>query len=142
MPVGTYLVRFSSSKPGSFALAFTSAPMKVTHVIITTSPQGIFNLNKKYSYIIIGFTIKDQAGEKSFKNLNEIIEFYGAFLKIPFDSTLPKDPYTISIYILILLMFIFRFFFGDLSAQEAEEYLTGKKTGTYLIRFSRYLNNN
>lgn len=106
-PVGTYLIRFSSSKPGSFALAFTSAPGKVTHVIISTTSNG--------------FSIKEQNQDKLFSNLPAIVQYYKNVLLTPFDSTLPYEP----------------FFFGDLSGEQSTEYLTGKKPGTFLIRFSR-----
>jgi hypothetical protein len=33
-------MRFSSSKPGAFALAFTGQPSKVTHVMINTTTNG------------------------------------------------------------------------------------------------------
>jgi hypothetical protein len=103
---GTFLMRFSSSKPGSFALAFTNAPQKVTHVIIRTTPDG--------------FSIFEQSKEKIFANLSLLVENYSSMLTTAFDSTLPEEPW----------------FYGDLSGEEAEKLLTGKKTGTFLIRFS------
>lgn len=77
-PVGTFLVRFSSSKPGSFALAYTSSPRVVNHVIIKT-------LNK-------AFSIQEQTGEKHFENVGQIVKHYGSVLNKPFDSTLPEEP--------------------------------------------------
>lgn len=100
-------MRFCSSVSGSFALAFTSAPGKVTHVVIRTTQNG--------------FSVKEATQNQAFHNLQEILEYYKSYLLKPFDSTLPFEP----------------FFFGDLSTEQATEYLTGKKPGTFLIRFSR-----
>lgn len=77
-PPGTFLVRFSSSKPGSFALGFTSTNKKVTNVMINTIPKG--------------FSIMEQNQEKVFSNLKEIIAYYGSVLINPFDSILPEEP--------------------------------------------------
>eukprot|EP01119_Soliformovum_irregulare_P017626 TRINITY_DN5265_c0_g1_i3.p1 TRINITY_DN5265_c0_g1~~TRINITY_DN5265_c0_g1_i3.p1 ORF type:complete len:712 (-),score=239.28 TRINITY_DN5265_c0_g1_i3:707-2842(-) len=107
--VGTFLMRFSSTRPGSFALAFTAAPHSVTHVMIRTTPEG--------------FTISEEGEEKLFKSVDLIVNYYNSVLKIPFDSTLPEEEW----------------FYGDLGGPEAEELLRGKKAGTFLIRFSSQL---
>jgi RhoGEF domain/WW domain/SH2 domain/CBL proto-oncogene N-terminus, EF hand-like domain len=105
-PVNTYLVRFSGTKPGSFALAFASGPQKVSHVHITTTENG--------------FSVKQQDEEKVFSNLYEIVEFYNTVLKTPFQSQLPYETW----------------FHGDIDSTQADKYLQGKKVGTFLIRFS------
>jgi hypothetical protein len=82
--VGTYLVRFSSSKPGSFAVAFTHTPGHVTHVIISTTPEG--------------FSIKEENGDRVFPSLDEIINYYSSVLITPFDSAIAKEPYDVVLY--------------------------------------------
>lgn len=79
-PVGTFLMRFSSSKPGSFALAFTSAPRSVTHVIIKTAPPR-------------GFSIQEENSEKYFEHVSQIVTYYSSVLTRPFDSALPEEVY-------------------------------------------------
>lgn len=74
-----------------------------------------------FNHTSIGLVIKENSQEKIYQSLKEILTYYAALLKTPFDSPLPKEP----------------FFFGDLSAEQAQEYLKGKKPGTFLIRFSR-----
>ena len=76
--MGTFLVRFSSSKTGSFALAYVSSVNKVTHVIIRTTDTG--------------FAVTEHSGERVYKSLPEIIQCYSHVLTIPFDSKLPKEP--------------------------------------------------
>lgn len=76
--LGTFLVRFSSSKPGSFALAFVMQPQKVINVIITTTKGG--------------FTIIEQNQQKFFSDLQSIIQYYSSVLRQPFISTLPEEP--------------------------------------------------
>ena len=83
-PVGTFLMRFSSSKPGSFALAFASAPHpvnpnqnQVTHVMIKTTPRG--------------FSIQEENSEKYFDHVSQIVSYYSTVLTKPFASTLPEE---------------------------------------------------
>jgi len=107
-PDGTFLIRFSKSKPGSFALAFVKG-RTVKHILIESSmPEG--------------FHISDAAtgSIKRFKSLQEIIDHYHFVLKHPFISDLPKKVW----------------FHGDLSNEEAKDLLTDQEKGTYLIRFS------
>lgn len=40
------------------------------------------------------------------------------------------------LFLLIINFILHRWFHGDIEASEAEQFLTGKKPGTFLIRFS------
>lgn len=108
-PPGTFLIRFSKSKPGSFALAFLK-DRGANHILIEScKPEG--------------FRISDQASRgntRLFQSLHEIVAHYQYVLRTPFISQLPSRPW----------------FHGDLSTDEAIELLSQEKTGTYLIRFS------
>jgi len=97
-PVGTFLMRFSSSKPGSFALAFTSAPRSVTHVIIKTAPPR-------------GFSIQEENSEKYFEHVSQIVNYYSSVLTRPFDSALPEEQYACFFFFFKSSFYYLLFFF-------------------------------
>eukprot|EP01116_Phalansterium_solitarium_P021800 TRINITY_DN6942_c0_g1_i1.p1 TRINITY_DN6942_c0_g1~~TRINITY_DN6942_c0_g1_i1.p1 ORF type:complete len:946 (+),score=293.55 TRINITY_DN6942_c0_g1_i1:174-3011(+) len=108
-PDGTFLIRFSKSKPGSFALAFMKGG-EARHILVE-------------SYMPDNFKISDQASSgaaKAFKSIDDIIDNYRYILRSPYTSLLPQTPW----------------FHGDLSTEEATERLGTQRPGTYLIRFS------
>jgi hypothetical protein len=75
---GTFLIRFSKSKAGSFALAFLKDG-DVRHILIESNmPHGLI--------------ITEQTREKTsktFNSLHDIIDHYSYVLKYPYSSTLP-----------------------------------------------------
>lgn len=111
-PAGTFLIRLSSSQPGSFALAFSYQ-----------QPTG----EKATSHILInscGPNYQVQEAESGtariFTSLHEIVDYYSVFLQTPYQSNLPFEPW----------------FEGDFSSSETQECLTGCQPGTFLVRFS------
>lgn len=116
-PVGTFLIRLSSSQPGSFALAFSveqNGEKSCCHILINScGPHG--------------YQVQEQEnqGYRTFKTLHEIVDYYGVFLQYPFSSTFPFE----------------NWFEGDISSQEAAAVLTGMKPGTFLVRFSSQIGN-
>jgi len=108
-PDGTFLVRFSKSKPGSFALAFLKDGI-VNHILIE-------------SFMPDGFKVLTQDSTtqaKLFKTLHDLILHYGFVLKYPFHSDLSSASW----------------FHGDITTEETIELLKEKPVGTFLIRFS------
>jgi hypothetical protein len=85
-PPGTFLIRFSKSKPGSFAIAYVDANNRnaVTHTLITCAPPSGFKIEEAYNRSAKG---------RLFVTLNEIVEFYSYILKIPFRSDLSRQRY-------------------------------------------------
>ncbi|KAL6069950.1 Phosphatidylinositol 3-kinase regulatory subunit gamma [Balamuthia mandrillaris] len=108
-PIGTFLIRFSRSSSGSFALAVVNSPGNVLHILIESAQPD-------------GFKIEEEDGEgtKIFGTLEDIIDHYSVFLKFPFNSDLPRESW----------------FHGDVSSSESEELLADHPHGTFLIRFS------
>ncbi|PRP80490.1 hypothetical protein PROFUN_11712 [Planoprotostelium fungivorum] len=106
---GTFLVRFSNSRPGSFAIAFRTA--STVHHILVHSIQPM------------GCTVYEEIGgiQRMFKNVNEIVEYYKSYLKKAYSSGLAKE----------------RWFQGDLTSREAEELLQNSEIGSFLVRFSK-----
>lgn len=108
-PIGTFLIRFSRSSGGSFALAFVQEHRKILHILIQSCmPEG--------------FKIDEEEGDKSkyFESLQDIVDHYSIFLQHSFTSELPRESW----------------FHGDVSPPEAIELLQGHPEGTFLIRFS------
>jgi len=111
-PVRTFLIRLSSSQPGSFALAFSveqNGEKSCCHILINSCG-------------LLGYQVQEQEnqGYRTFKTLFEIVDYYSVFLEIPFSSPIPFESW----------------FEGDISSQEACAFLTGTKPGTFLVRFS------
>eukprot|EP01108_Squamamoeba_japonica_P007949 TRINITY_DN690_c0_g1_i3.p1 TRINITY_DN690_c0_g1~~TRINITY_DN690_c0_g1_i3.p1 ORF type:complete len:769 (-),score=240.15 TRINITY_DN690_c0_g1_i3:90-2396(-) len=105
-PQNTFMVRFSSTKPGSFSLAHTMAGNVVNHVIIHTRANG--------------FAVREESREKLFSSVSHLIEAYGQLLVHPYRQTFHRQLW----------------WHGDISGEEASELLKDKKPGTFLIRFS------
>eukprot|EP01117_Protostelium_nocturnum_P004468 TRINITY_DN1609_c0_g1_i1.p1 TRINITY_DN1609_c0_g1~~TRINITY_DN1609_c0_g1_i1.p1 ORF type:complete len:526 (-),score=149.64 TRINITY_DN1609_c0_g1_i1:77-1654(-) len=107
-PSGTFIIRFSSSQPGSFALGF--------------------NYNGNVSKILIkaakpsGFLVKDQDSEdgRHFNSIFDLVDYYRLYLVKSYVNFLPLESY----------------FEGDMSSSEATEALSGSPIGTFLVRFS------
>jgi len=110
-PVGTFLVRFSGSRPGAFVLDYIIKPGHVRSVRLTSHESGGF------AALIVG------GKERVFKTLHEIVDTYTKInvLVHPFSSELPEQDW----------------FYGDITRDEAETLLLGQKPGTFLIRFSK-----
>eukprot|EP01114_Cavostelium_apophysatum_P010543 TRINITY_DN2439_c0_g1_i1.p1 TRINITY_DN2439_c0_g1~~TRINITY_DN2439_c0_g1_i1.p1 ORF type:complete len:552 (+),score=137.51 TRINITY_DN2439_c0_g1_i1:904-2559(+) len=109
-PAGTFLIRFSSSAPGSFALAFVQDNQKNFFHILINSVKPL------------GFQVQEQQNQnaRTFPSLHELIDFYSVFLQVPFVSDLPFESW----------------FEGDMNSVETTEALTGHEPGTFLVRFS------
>jgi len=111
-PRGTFLLRFSKSTTGSFALAYKckdgSGPATMQHIMITSALPDGFKIREGNSTF------------KLFDSLAAIIKHYSFVLKIAFASRITQEPW----------------FQGDLSAQETDEMLADQPRGTFLVRFS------
>jgi hypothetical protein len=105
-PVGTFMVRFSSTKPGSFSLAHTMQNNVVNHVIIHTRENG--------------FAVREEAREKLFPSVSHLIDAYSTLLSHPYSQSFHRQLW----------------WHGDISGDEASELLKDKKPGTFIIRFS------
>jgi hypothetical protein len=113
-PIGTFLIRFSKSKPGSFAIAYVDTNGRgstVTHTLITSAPPSGFKIEEAHSNIPKG---------RLFVTIHEVVQFYNYILKVPFKSDLTRQAW----------------FHGELGSDEAEEILAGHPSGTFLFRFS------
>jgi serine/threonine protein phosphatase PrpC len=105
-PPGTFLVRFSRSHSNSFALEYVSGKV-LTVLIRNDMPNGVY--------------IKEENNvEKMFPNLDSLIKHYSDILKIPFQSDILIQPW----------------FVGDVSTQDAEDMLSSRPPGTFMIRFA------
>jgi len=105
-PPGTFLVRFSRSHSNSFALEYVSGKV-LTVLIRNDMPHGVY--------------IKEENNvEKMFPNLDSLIKHYADILKIPFQSDILIQPW----------------FVGDVSTQDAEDMLSSRPPGTFMIRFA------
>lgn len=78
-PEGSYLIRFSKSRPGSFALAFKD-PNMVNHILIHSDKPRGFRIYEQ-----------DTNTTREFPSITDIIKFYSYVLKTPFTSSLPKE---------------------------------------------------
>lgn len=107
---GTFIVRFSGSRPGYFVLDYSRGGNSVRSVRLQNQPNG-------------GFLAPIEGGsERVFQSLDELVETYRKMgvLGLPFSSTLPQKPW----------------FFGDVTREEASELLKDQPFGTFIIRFS------
>ena len=78
---GTFLIRFSSSQPGSFALAYTTinkGEKSTFHILINSCKP-------------IGFQVPENQISRNFNNLYEIVEYYSVFLQTPLNTELPFE---------------------------------------------------
>jgi hypothetical protein len=109
--IGTYLIRFSRSQMGSFALAFVDGTRRINHTLIHFCPPNGYSINEN-----------DAQGESNrvFNNLEALIRHYNYILKNPFNSTITRESW----------------FHGDVNNDEAADLLKSKPEGTFLFRFS------
>eukprot|EP00029_Vermamoeba_vermiformis_P002196 TRINITY_DN1257_c0_g1_i1.p1 TRINITY_DN1257_c0_g1~~TRINITY_DN1257_c0_g1_i1.p1 ORF type:complete len:1506 (+),score=435.23 TRINITY_DN1257_c0_g1_i1:22-4518(+) len=109
--IGTYLIRFSRSQMGSFALAFVDGTRRINHTLIHFCPPNGYSINEN-----------DAQGESNrvFNNLESLIRHYNYILKNPFNSTITRESW----------------FHGDVNNDEAADLLKSKPEGTFLFRFS------
>jgi hypothetical protein len=94
-PAGAFLIRFSSSQPGSFALAFNAVredKTTVCHILINSCKPS-------------GYQIHEQQNKtaRNFQHLYEIVDFYSVFLQRPFSSDLPFERLEINEFIYFYL---------------------------------------
>ena len=108
-PPGSFLVRFSKSKPGNFALAFSDLHSSCYHILVVSDmPRGFSVLEQ------------ETRTHRTFSSLTEVIQQYSWALKQPLQITLPYEVW----------------FQGDLSGEEAKDLLIDQPVGTFLVRFS------
>eukprot|EP01114_Cavostelium_apophysatum_P012809 TRINITY_DN2959_c1_g1_i1.p1 TRINITY_DN2959_c1_g1~~TRINITY_DN2959_c1_g1_i1.p1 ORF type:complete len:643 (+),score=138.10 TRINITY_DN2959_c1_g1_i1:122-2050(+) len=144
--VGTFLVRFSNSKPGAFALDYVhvkeiyeaqSQPLygpmqsQAAAASLTTTDHlnyGTFNGRTQQKVILsvliesvgIGFKLRENARDRVFKSIHEVLNQYQHVLTKPFTASLANEPW----------------FHGTMNSEEAEELLAGQPPGSFLVRFS------
>jgi hypothetical protein len=147
--MGTFLVRFSNSKAGAFALDYVrviaevDASSQPLYGPMETNPISYLNdqdddedmenevpvMNQRFiktvsSVLIesvgVGFKLKENFGDKLFKSIHEVLYHYKNVLVRPLVSSLTNE----------------NWFYGAISADEAEDILSGQAPGTFLIRFS------
>ena len=83
-PAFTYLVRFSKSKPGCFAIAYVDSGGTVTHTLITCVGPSLFKIEE--------FASGSSAGRgKHFGSLQEVIDFYPYLLRQAVSSDLTRQ---------------------------------------------------
>lgn len=99
-PIGTFLIRFSKSKPGSFAIGYVEGDAqktKVTHTLISCAPPSGFKIEEAYNR---------NARGRLFATLFEVVDFYNYLLKFTLRSDLSR----------------LSWFHGDLSSQEGNAF--------------------
>jgi len=148
-PVGTFLLRFSSSKPGGFVIDYVSigeaptdrysempekmlSPMDLKRIQmammgisvndspIETQPQQTVIISVLIESAFQGFRVKQNGQYISFPSVIDVMFHYRTGLTTPFSAVLTKELW----------------FHGDLSGSEAKELLNGLDPGTFLVRFS------
>jgi serine/threonine protein phosphatase PrpC len=105
---GTFLVRFSRSKPDSFVLEYVESKGKIrTTMIKNDMPRGVR-------------IMEEATVEKVYPSIADLIAHYSTIMKCPFVSDFLSQPW----------------FFGDISTDEAIEMLSTRPIGTFMVRFS------
>lgn len=107
-PVGVFLMRLSRPPSGAFAFAVVTKPRQITHIQFNHNEQGQYEI------------YDDKGGKRFCSTLKESVLFYSHILCKPYICIVPLQPW----------------FVGDLTAEEAEEFLKDQSIGTYLVRFS------
>eukprot|EP01119_Soliformovum_irregulare_P013972 TRINITY_DN3773_c0_g2_i5.p1 TRINITY_DN3773_c0_g2~~TRINITY_DN3773_c0_g2_i5.p1 ORF type:complete len:871 (-),score=248.35 TRINITY_DN3773_c0_g2_i5:1133-3586(-) len=113
---GSFLIRFSRTKPDGFALAFQM--QQVSHILIDSTII-------QYPQLIMGFKIKEQDttannNPRLYRSLHDLIQFYQFCLKLPYSTNMTGEGW----------------FSGDMSSDETVEFLLNQKPATFCIRFS------
>ena len=114
--IGTFLLRFSNSRPGAFAIAFVDHRETVQHILIECTDQFTFRIKER----------NIESGKEEFKHfpsIHDLIKTYEEILVTPLVYSLMREPC----------------FYGDLTTKEAAEMLHGRPIGTYLLRFDEKL---
>jgi len=114
-PQGTFLIRFSGSRPGIFVLDYvTNSQGKPMSVRLTTKSHQSGG----------GFTAPGRNHtEIHFPTIHDMVSAYSTanVLRHPFSYRFTSEPW----------------FWGEISAEESDRKLQGKPVGTFLIRFSK-----
>eukprot|EP01118_Nematostelium_gracile_P017575 TRINITY_DN7557_c0_g1_i2.p1 TRINITY_DN7557_c0_g1~~TRINITY_DN7557_c0_g1_i2.p1 ORF type:complete len:551 (-),score=92.56 TRINITY_DN7557_c0_g1_i2:371-2023(-) len=132
---GTFLVRFSSSRPGEFSVDFvgnSAAQFEKNEEDFDENSEKtryrlipVENGQKKiFSVGVISsdgsYRISDEISTRNFRNFPDLIKFYDHLFIEPFVDTLEKFPW----------------FYGVLDPEESDRLLEGSPAGTFLVRFS------
>jgi hypothetical protein len=86
--VGTFLVRFSKTQPGAFALAFNGTPVILCVYRNLRSLWAIGENNRVFSVMVEsempkGVKVREQGGnERRFKDLYDLLSCYKEYLKV------------------------------------------------------------
>jgi hypothetical protein len=106
---GTFLVRFSKSDPGSFAINYKSGE-NVGSLKVETHPGGF------------GMREGGDGGEtlKLFPSIAHVVQHYSQFFITPCRDKMARKP----------------FFFGDFDVEETKYFVSDEPVGTFLVRFS------
>jgi hypothetical protein len=109
---GTFLVRFSTS-PGDFAIDFKDERGSISSIKVETDREQN------------GYCIREGNELKLYPSLAALIKVFDNALQYPYTESLVQEPW----------------FFGDLSSDECQFFLSDEPSGSYLIRFSSQVNN-
>eukprot|EP01090_Pellita_catalonica_P003467 TRINITY_DN1313_c0_g1_i1.p1 TRINITY_DN1313_c0_g1~~TRINITY_DN1313_c0_g1_i1.p1 ORF type:complete len:777 (-),score=129.97 TRINITY_DN1313_c0_g1_i1:76-2406(-) len=111
-PVGTFLVRFSKSHTGSYALGLVRGDGSVVHILVESAfPEpGLKVEEREPTRTIV----------RTFDSIINVVEKYQSILGNPLECDFLAQSW----------------FHGDLTAQESFELLSEQQIGTYLVRFS------
>ncbi|PRP88933.1 hypothetical protein PROFUN_00401 [Planoprotostelium fungivorum] len=113
-PPGTYLIRFSGSRPGLFVLDYITKTNKGT-------PSSV-RLTGRSHQSGGGFTAPSKNKTIHFPTIHDMVKAYSdhGILSSPYSSKFASAPW----------------FWGDITSEECVRKLMGKPTGTFMIRFS------
>jgi len=104
--VGTYLVRFSRSSPGAFALEYVREPDSVNHVLIKSTPNYGFETQNH-----------SQTMGVSFPSMSDLLQCFSHRLREPLRNSFLNESW----------------FCGEFSIDLAEAVLHGKQLGCFLV---------
>jgi hypothetical protein len=77
--VGTFLVRFSESDPGSCAINFKDPNGNITRIKVEPTPNG--------------YAVREGTALREFPSISEMVVYYGAYLRSPFADRMMDYPY-------------------------------------------------
>lgn len=87
--VGTFIVRFSSTRPGNFVISVVQpsrqiAAVNIDHTLVEVRPEG---------YVIEQQTLMDtDVSRRTFANLTTLVKHYRHTLICPYSATLFQNP--------------------------------------------------
>lgn len=102
--LGTFLVRFSSSQPGSFAISYVGLSIlnkgeeEYKEMPSLNLVQKLKDFEQRSVLTVLvdstggGFRIRENKQKKEYKSLHDVITYYNLILTKPFESTLPREP--------------------------------------------------